>query len=265
MQFAQRQRPYQRPWKPLLAALMLGLALGFAGPFGSNPAYSTAVRYAFWVAMTLAGTLAAIAADMLVPQRLGSGKLARPFVIATISAIPMTFVVAWTMSLLQPGRFFAPLQLLSLYGAVTAVQLLIVLVTVGRAASAQNRADVDRPQSPESIVSTTFPPALLAKLPPAIGTNIVALETEDHYLRVHTADGSALVLMRMADAVAMIDPALGAQVHRRWWVADAAVDTLETDGQKLSLRLTDGRRIPVGRTFAAMAKTRINRRSPKRR
>jgi hypothetical protein len=28
--------------------------------------------------------------------------------------------------------------------------------------------------------------------------------------------GSALILMRMADAVALLDPRLGAQVHRRW-------------------------------------------------
>ena len=65
--------------------------------------------------------------------------------------------------------------------------------------------------------------ALRSRLPPGIGRDIIALETEDHYLRVHAAGGSALILMRMADAVAMLDPRLGAQVHRRWWVAAAAV------------------------------------------
>jgi DNA-binding LytR/AlgR family response regulator len=41
--------------------------------------------------------------------------------------------------------------------------------------------------------------------------------------------------MRMADAVALLDPRLGAQVHRRWWVAEAAVAGVRTEGQKLSL------------------------------
>jgi DNA-binding LytR/AlgR family response regulator len=98
---------------------------------------------------------------------------------------------------------------------------------------------------------------LLGKLPPGIGRDIIALETEDHYLRVHARGGSALILMRMADAVALLDPRLGAQVHRRWWVAQGAVAGVRTEGQKLSLRLVDGTLVPVGRTFLAAAKARF--------
>ena len=36
----------------------------------------------------------------------------------------MTFVVAWTMSLVQPGRIYTPTQLLALFWGVAAVQLL---------------------------------------------------------------------------------------------------------------------------------------------
>ena len=106
-------------------------------------------------------------------------------------------------------------------------------------------------------MTAAFPTALLSRLPPEIGSDILALETEDHYLRVHGARGSALILMRMADAVALLDPRLGAQVHRRWWVAQAAVAGMQTDGQKLSLRLVDSSIVPVGRTFSAAAKARF--------
>jgi DNA-binding LytR/AlgR family response regulator len=92
-----------------------------------------------------------------------------------------------------------------------------------------------------------------------MGSDIIALETEDHYLRVHAVGGSALILMRMADAVALIDPQLGAQVHRRWWVAQAAVAGVRTEGQKLSLCLIDKTRVPVGRTFSAAARARFAR------
>ena len=107
------------------------------------------------------------------------------------------------------------------------------------------------------MTPAAFPSALLSRLPPGIGSDIIALETEDHYLRVHAVGGSALVLMRMADAVALLDPQLGAQVHRRWWVAEAAVSGVRTDGQKLSLCLTDKSLVPVGRTFSAAAKARF--------
>jgi DNA-binding LytR/AlgR family response regulator len=243
----------------LLAALPVGLLLGFAGPFGSYPAYPTATRYAFWLGLTAAGALAAVAADAVLP-RIRAGAI-RIGAVALVSALPMTFVVAWTLSLLQPGRVFAPQQLPALFAAVAAVQLLVAYATTATAPAA-DRAEapgpVPAPPEPRAEpIAAAFPPALLSRLPPGIGSDIIALETEDHYLRVHAAGGSALILMRMADAVALLDPRLGAQVHRRWWVAQAAVAGVRTEGQKLFLRLFDETLVPVGRTFAAAAKARF--------
>ncbi|MGA9581627.1 MAG: LytTR family DNA-binding domain-containing protein [Allosphingosinicella sp.] len=248
-------------WRPFAAAILVGLLLGLAGPFGSYPAYPTATRYAFWLGLTAVGAVAAVAADSVLPAtRLRSGGV-RIGALARVSALPMTFVVAWTMSLVQPGRVFTPQQLPALFACVAAVQLLIVYATTSPlpaadGAGAPGRSPAPPEPGPEPIPAA-FPPALLSKLPPAIGGDIVALETEDHYLRVHTAGGSALILMRMADAVALLDPRLGAQVHRRWWVAEAAVEGVRTEGRKLSLRLIDQSLVPVGRTFAAAARARF--------
>ena len=247
--------------RTLLAALPVGLLLGFAGPFGSYPAYPTATRYAFWLGLTAAGAVAAVAADSMLPAtRLRSGPV-RVGAVALASALPMTFVVAWTMSLVQPGRVFAPEQLPALFAAVAAVQLLVAYATTTTAPTADDAEPPGEapalPESGEEPVPAAFPSALLGRLPPEIGGDIIALETEDHYLRVHAAGGSALILMRMADAVALLDPRLGTQVHRRWWVAEAAVAGVRTEGRKLSLRLADERLVPVGRTFAAAAKARF--------
>jgi DNA-binding LytR/AlgR family response regulator len=262
MQFTKRQRLLRSRWGPLLAAIPVGLLLGFAGPFGSYPAYPTATRYAFWLGLTAAGAVAAVAADaVLSATRLRSGAI-RIGAVALVSAVPMTFVVAWTLSLLQPGRVFAPQQLPALFACVAAVQLLVAYATTAAASPAavgpEAPATSPAPSPPGAGPSpAAFPSALLGRLPPDIGADIVALETEDHYLRVHAAGGSALILMRMADAVALLDPRLGAQVHRRWWVAEAAVAGVRTEGQKLSLRLTDESVVPVGRTFAAAVKARF--------
>jgi hypothetical protein len=66
MQFTQRQRLFRGRWRPLLAAIPVGLLLGFLGPFGSNPAYPTATRYAFWLGLTAVGVVAAVAADIVL-------------------------------------------------------------------------------------------------------------------------------------------------------------------------------------------------------
>ena len=260
MQFTQRQRlPWGR-WRSLLAAIPVGLLLGFAGPFGSYPAFPTATRYAFWLGLTAAGVVAAIAADAVLPlTRFRAGAI-RIGAVALVSALPMTFVVAWTMSLVQPGRFYTPQQLLALFWGVAAVQLLVVYATTITSPIVDDAETAGRaPALPESEAEAipAFPSALLSRLPPGLGTDIIALETEDHYLRVHAVGGNALILMRMADAAALLDPRLGAQVHRRWWVAEAAVAGVRTEGQKLSLCLIDKTLVPVGRTFSAAVRARF--------
>ncbi len=261
MPFTHRQRPVWERARPFLAAIPVGLLLGFLGPFGSNPAYPTPTRYAFWLGLTAAGVVAVVAADAVLPTARIRAGVVRIGALALVSAVPMTFVVAWTMSLLQPGRVFTPQQLPALFAAVAAIQLLIVYATT---TTAPTLPDADVPATAPALpapeaeaMPAAFPSALLSKLPPGIGRDIIALETEDHYLRVHAAGGTALILMRMADAVALLDPRLGAQVHRRWWVAEAAVAGMRTDGQKLSLCLTNETLVPVGRTFSAVARARF--------
>lgn len=263
MQFTQRQRQSWRSWRFFLAAIPIGLLLGFAGPFGSYPTFPTGTRYVFWLGLTVAGAVAVVAADAVLPVTSRRAGAIRIGAVALVSALPMTFVVAWTMTLVQPGRFYTPQQLPTLFAAVAAIQLLIAYATIVTAPTDGGvEAPGHRPDLPEpgaETIPAAFPLALLSRLPPGIGSDIIALETEDHYVRVHAAGGSALILMRMADAVAMLDPQLGAQVHRRWWVAQTAVAGVRTEGQKLSLCLIDNTLVPVGRTFAAAARARFAR------
>ncbi len=147
MPFTHRQRPVWERARPFLAAIPVGLLLGFLGPFGSYPAFPTATRYAFWLGLTAAGVAAVAAADAALPGRLRAGAI-RIGAVALVSALPMTFVVAWTMSLVQPGRVFAPGQLPALFAAVAAVQLLIVFATTATSpAAGRAEAPDERPIS----------------------------------------------------------------------------------------------------------------------
>lgn len=92
---------------------------------------------------------------------------------------------------------------------------------------------------------------LVDQLPPELGSDIIALEMEDHYVRVHTALGSALVLMRLRDAMALVGDLEGMQVHRSWWVARAAVEDVQRDGRNIRLTLARGLEAPVARAKVA--------------
>ncbi|MBK5919922.1 hypothetical protein CCR80_02575 [Rhodothalassium salexigens] len=93
---------------------------------------------------------------------------------------------------------------------------------------------------------------LARRLPAKLqGAEIWALSAEDHYVRVHTAQGEALILIRFADAIAEMAPIPGARTHRSWWVARAGIRTAERRREGGVVVLKSGVQVPVSRSRAA--------------
>ena len=79
---------------------------------------------------------------------------------------------------------------------------------------------------------------------------LYAVEAEDHYLRVRTAKGSELILLRLSDALSELAGVEGAQTHRSWWVAKAGIEDIRRADGRVTLVLKDGAEAPVSRTHA---------------
>ena len=250
MQLAMREWRQMGKWRGPISAVALGLLLGVTGPFGSQATLSPAVRYSFWMVIALAGFAAAMAAERVLPSTAPGRKTAlRIVAVAAASAVPMTFFVAWAMGVVRPGRNFSPIQLLALFPYVALVQLLIArVISPGHPMTVP--APVEQPAA-----APEYPPEFLSKLPAALRRDILALEAEDHYVRVHTLHGSALILMRLADAAALIDPRLGLRVHRSWWVAKDGVRALERSPGRAIARLVDDTAVPISRAYLSAART----------
>ncbi|RGP35552.1 LytTR family DNA-binding domain-containing protein [Pseudotabrizicola alkalilacus] len=90
---------------------------------------------------------------------------------------------------------------------------------------------------------------LLSRLPRRIGTDIVAISADLHYLRVYTTAGEALILMSFGRAVEALSVIPGQRVHRSHWVALAHVLSLDSDGDRVLCRLKTGVELPVSRTY----------------
>ncbi|MBB5686382.1 hypothetical protein FHS49_002406 [Sphingobium boeckii] len=88
----------------------------------------------------------------------------------------------------------------------------------------------------------------LAKWPAHLRGEILALEAEQHYLRIHSTEGNALILYRLSDAMRELGPK-GMQVHRSFWVTAGAVAHVVRNNVSLKLVLTNGMEIPVSRSF----------------
>ena len=88
---------------------------------------------------------------------------------------------------------------------------------------------------------------LFKLLPDGLGTDLVFIKSEDHYLEVHTTAGSSLIKMRFSDAIAELGER-GLKVHRSYWVAVRHVTRSVRTGKRTVLRLTGDHRVPVSMT-----------------
>ena len=95
---------------------------------------------------------------------------------------------------------------------------------------------------------SAFHSPLFARLPSDLGTNILAITAEEHYIHVYTDQGSTLILYRLSDAAHELGN-LGMLVHRRHWVAHKAVLRSTKKGQSHFLTLLNGLQIPVSRSY----------------
>ena len=100
------------------------------------------------------------------------------------------------------------------------------------------------------------PPPLLRRVSPENRGALLHLAMQDHYVEIATARGRELVLMRFADALAELGDTPGLRVHRSHWVADAAVEALARDGNRPTVVLKSGARVPVSRPYLAAARQR---------
>ncbi|MEM9580139.1 MAG: LytTR family DNA-binding domain-containing protein [Pseudomonadota bacterium] len=90
---------------------------------------------------------------------------------------------------------------------------------------------------------------LLERLPPEFRhADIISLSMQDHYVEVTTSRGAEMILMRLLDAIELLDDLPGAQLHRSHWAARAHSDKLRRDGRRHLLVLSDGRELPVSKS-----------------
>jgi hypothetical protein len=235
-------------------AIALGAFLGFSGPFGSFRSLAHPERYVFWFGCVATGYALAIATLQILRPAAAFGRLpkvAAIVLVGLISALPMMFVVAWALEAVLPGRSTPPGRLVSLYFSVAAVQLVVAGIAVWPFLA-------DRPAPPAEDLDTD---QFFARVPDRLGRDLLALEAQDHYLLVHTRRGSALIYMRLNEAVQILPQQLGFQAHRRWWVARKEVAGLRREGHQTLIELTGGMTVPVGRTYLAAVRSGLDARS----
>ena len=89
-----------------------------------------------------------------------------------------------------------------------------------------------------------------ARVPEALGRDVIFLRVSDHYIEVTTTAGTTVILMRFSDAVAALGD-MGMRIHRSYWVAYRHINHVMRRDRRTLLRVTGGLELPVSRSFLA--------------
>ncbi|MDJ0642523.1 MAG: LytTR family DNA-binding domain-containing protein [Erythrobacter sp.] len=257
---AQATPPHNRLARKLVIDLsimtVIGVVLAFIGPFGSFQE-PLAYRLFSWVTFAWVGYAIYSPMNWLVDRLQAALDLPRPAlwgVGVAVATIPMTAIV-WSMGFLP-----RPVPLPTLEQAMTSyfyvflvgggITAFFYMIETGKGSNGNEPLPGPSPSQRQDVnvpIEAAGMPRLIERLPPALGSDVIALEMEDHYVRVHTALGSELVLMRLRDAIAELEGIDGHQVHRSWWVARGAVEDVVREGRNVRLKLARELEAPVAR------------------
>ena len=238
-----------RAWAiDLAACAATGVVLGVVGPFGSFFNDTLPVRIAYWTVIFLMSGIGFGAAIRWVWPRAQHARL--PIwgwlpVLVLLGSLPLAAASRTIAVMLWPGIRHV-VGVVEWYGQ----SVLIGMVYVGLYALLRMR----KAASAEPVMEGVGEPRILRRLPGRLGRDLICLQMEDHYVRLHTSEGSALVLMSLGKAMAEVGGLEGLQVHRSWWVARRSVEAVIEDGRNLRLRLKSGLEAPVSRSHVARLK-----------
>ena len=102
----------------------------------------------------------------------------------------------------------------------------------------------------------------LAKFSYKIGTDIICLMSELHYIRVVTLKGEMLILYNLKDAISELPVDLiGIQIHRSFWVNLKYIEKIIKKKLQNILILSNGKSVPVSRRRLSLVKNFLRKKS----
>lgn len=241
--------PPPRAWTRSAAELALlaaaGVFMAVLSPYGTDT-LPASQRWPYWMIGIVGGGGIGIAVDRLLALRVH-----RPWPRVALTSLLMTPLVCLlvvTDARLVVGGLSRPKmpdflwQVLIICVAVMAVRALVWRAPRVRV---ETRTVVE-PPLPEA--EAVFRRRLSAR---RRGARLIAVEAEDHYLRVHTDAGSELLTLRMADALAELAGAHGYRVHRSWWIAADAIEAVRWRKGGGEAQMAGGLVAPISRSNMA--------------
>jgi DNA-binding LytR/AlgR family response regulator len=263
MRLPQSYIPTRETW-PVEIALVAGVGVFFAlaGLFDSS-SVPFSLRIIYWVPIMLSSGAIIITVETLWhrfgPTRLQGGWTSLAVVTFIVNTVQTAVVAFFQVTLVEmtaranDPSFVSPdaAENLAKTPLLWGMVLIVVFPMVALMRALRVFLRQRKVHTIAGPVDNTTPPALII---PHLGvamrnSTLLALRAEDHYVRVYTAAGNDLVLLRFSDTLNSVSDRAGFQLHRSWWVAETAIQSASFRDGKGEVSLAGDITAPVSRTY----------------
>lgn len=247
-----RALPWFAAWAVWTAHIGVGLALAIVATRAASRV--TVLRDApAWTRLLVGGVLGSLA---FAPLALGFERLfPMPPEGAPDDVLDQWEAAGGVVALAAEWLSLAPSYLVS-WALLNLVPLAPTVIDAP-AALAPTVVDAEvAPTIPNRIDASAAATAFFARLPAAIGRDLVRIDADLHYLQVRTTLGRATVLGSLAEVEAAL-PDAGARVHRSHWIAVAHLRRVSKSAKGWACELRGGERVPISRRRLAEIRERL--------
>ena len=231
----------------LFVVLACWLVAVLAGPFGTFKAMGWGMRALYWGVVVIGAVVVGHAVRATTVLLVGQD---RPLLFDLAASVLMTVVFAPVVIVL---RYWASQMVEGLYLSVVWIVVNTFILSV---AVFVLRRQISPNEPGSYLVPTEEPeplqlePRLMRRLPDAVKGQVLRLSASDHHVKVVTVNGRENLRLRLADAIAEMEPVEGFCIHRSHWVARAAIaGVARENAHKHYIVLSNGDRVPVSRKY----------------
>ena len=227
-------------WTSLSLILGGGIVAVVAGPFGTFQTMGPVLRAAYWsVVLCLGVAIGGLSRAALLTLCGRWPPLALDLGMSLATATLLTPLIHVLRAAFDPVLARSDLSPASIW--VNTLAFVTTIVLLRRRFGLETGPATPEPPSPR----------LARRLSePLQGAAILRLSGRDHSVEVVTDGGTETLRLRLSDAIDEMEPVAGLCTHRSHWVALAAIAGHERKGNRTWLRLVNGDRVPVTRTYA---------------
>lgn len=233
------------------------LVMAMIGPFGLFHSQPFGARYLYFL-LTVPTISWMLFTATAIHHRTPLFQAWPPAAVMALGAVCAVVPGAGLVTALGQALFGYPMDRANLVGDILRVAALMLLFAPAHFVISVRRAPrANMPETaplgdcvppPASQTGAAPRPDFFRRISTSLGTQLVSLSAQDHYVEVTTTEGSELILMRLSDAISELSDMDGMRIHRSHWVVRDQVQALTRHNGKPALLLRDGRLLPVAQS-----------------